>query len=90
MEDIQDLRTKLNLETARFPWRDLLVYFASGWVIQVHPSIDLIDVAVVLANDDKAQVQGWMNAGTVEKVSDAQAQAWLENDVELWTVVVKP
>ncbi len=53
-------------------------------------SLDLVDVAVQIARDNKEAVAHWMAAGQLGGVSDAQAQAWLEADAALWTVVVKP
>jgi hypothetical protein len=84
------LHKKLNLETALLPWKELLRHFASGNVIAVDNSLDLIHVAMSIAKDDKAAVKTWMAANHLLKVSDAQAQAWLARDAVLWTVVVKP
>jgi hypothetical protein len=84
------LRTKLNLETSRMPWKELLRYFAAGMVIAVSHELDLVDVAARIANDDKTSVQQWMLENRIAKVSDEQASAWLEADIALWTVVVKP
>lgn len=84
------LRAKLNGETARFAWKELQRFFASGTVIAVHDDLDLVDVALQIANDNKDAVARWMTAGQVGRVSDDQAQTWLEAEAELWTVVVKP
>ncbi|MDQ9169516.1 DUF2288 domain-containing protein [Oxalobacteraceae bacterium R-40] len=84
------LHHKLNMETAPMPWKELLKHFAAGIVIVVDNDLDLIQVAASVANDDKAAVKKWMLANQLMKVSDEQAQVWLEQDVLLWTVVVKP
>jgi hypothetical protein len=84
------LRAKLNLETSQMPWKELLRYFAAGTVIAVSNDLDLVDVAARISNDDKASVAQWMTENRVAKVSDTQATAWLEADVVLWTVVVRP
>jgi hypothetical protein len=84
------LHQKLNMETAPMPWRELLKHFAAGIVIVVDNDLDLIQVAASVANDDKAAVKKWMLANQLLKVSDTQAQDWLEQDALLWTVVVKP
>lgn len=91
-EDKKDelLRAKLNLETSRMPWKELQRYFAGGAMIAVSDELDLIDVAVRIANDDKAAVAQWLTEGRIGKVSDAQASAWLQADAALWAVVVKP
>ena len=84
------LHAKLNLETATMSWKDLERFFASGTLIAVEPELDLVEVAVHIANDDKATVEKWLKVGSIAKVSDTQAAAWHELDATLWTVVVKP
>jgi len=89
-EEGELLRAKLNGETARLPWKELQRFFASGAVILVHDQLDLIDVATCIASDDKHAVAQWLAEGRIGKVSDAQAQSWLDAELSLWTVVVKP
>ena len=84
------LHAKLNLETAQMSWKELERYFASGALICVGNELDLVDVAVHVANDDKSAVTQWLSRGSIGKVTDAQAQAWHETDAALWAVVVKP
>lgn len=88
--DIAPLRAKLNSETARSPWHALLRFFASGDVVAVSDELDLVEVALCLAANDQVAVAAWLEGGSVAKVTDEQARAWLEEDAELWTVVVKP
>lgn len=84
------LRANLNLEASRIAWKELLRFFAGGSVIAVAVELDLLDVAVHIAQDNKAQIERLMLAHQVAKVSDAQAREWLERDIDLWAVVVKP
>lgn len=84
------LRAKLNQETAQMPWKELQRYFAGGMIIAVSPELDLVDVALRIANDDTAAVKQWMSDNRIAKVSDAQALAWWDADITLWAVVVKP
>ncbi len=84
------LRARLNGETARFAWKELQRFFAAGTVIAVDDALDLVEVALQIANDNKTAVAQWMADGKVGQVSDAQAQSWLQSDAALWTVVVKP
>lgn len=91
MEKKDDLlRAKINGETARYQWKDLQRFFAAGTVIAVHDELDLVEVAMRIANDDTEAVRQWMADGRVGQVSDEQASTWLEADASLWTVVVKP
>ncbi|HYD60340.1 MAG TPA: DUF2288 domain-containing protein [Noviherbaspirillum sp.] len=85
-----ELRAKINGETSRMPWKALDRFFASGTVISVSNDLDLVEVAYCIATDDKNAVAQWMAENRVGRVTDAQAHAWTEADVSLWTVVVKP
>lgn len=85
-----ELRNKVNRETARLPWTELIKHFAQGNVVWVANSLDLVDVAVRISHDDKANISQWMNAGLIAKVSDQQAQDWLVANAQLWASVVSP
>jgi hypothetical protein len=89
-DEMQARRKKLNQETARIPWQELLRQFAAGNVLWVSDELDLIEVALRISLDDSAQVQEWLAQQQLGKVSDAQAQAWLDQAVQLWAVVVNP
>lgn len=90
MTDINILRNKINLETAAYPWSELLRHFASGAVLVVKPGLDLVEVALLMAQDHADEIAALLGEGYLAKVSDEQAQAWLEQDAQHWTVVVKP
>ena len=84
------LKTKLNLETARLPWADLARYFAGGQLVRVASDMDLLTVAVAVAEDHSTQVSHWLEAGLVRPVSDDEARCWHETQATLWAVVIKP
>jgi hypothetical protein len=89
-DDHASLHDRINSETARYPWRELQRFFASGAVVAVAPDLDLVEVAISIAKDDTVAVRQWMAEQRIGRVSDLQAQAWLEADAQLWTVVIKP
>lgn len=89
-ENDTDLRLKINSETARLPWTELVKHFASGTVVWVANELDLVDVAVRISHDDKATITQWMAQGNIAKVSDRQAREWLDSDASLWAAVVHP
>jgi hypothetical protein len=87
----QDIdRININLETSRIAWKELQRYFASGAAIFVSDTLDLVDVALQISKDNRAQVAQWMEAGQIARVTDAQALAWYEADAEVWAVVARP
>lgn len=89
-EDQELLRAKLNLETARIPWQTLQGFFAAGDVLAAAADLDLVEVAVQMACDNRTQVAAWLESGRLAPVSDDQARAWHAASAEVWAVVVKP
>jgi hypothetical protein len=83
-------RAKVNLETSQIAWNELQRFFASGSAVFVASSLDLIDVAYQFSVDNRDQVTEWMQNNQIALVSDQQALKWLEDDVNVWAVVVKP
>jgi hypothetical protein len=89
-ESIEILRAKLNGETARVAWAELQRHHARGVVVHVAGELDLIEVAVAMAQDDGAAVSQWMQSGQMVKMTDEKAMDWLKRDPDLWSVVVAP
>ncbi|MDO7653730.1 MAG: DUF2288 domain-containing protein [Porticoccus sp.] len=83
-------REELNAETAKILWKELEKFFANGTTIYVSPDLDLIDVALEVCQDNKAQMEQWMAEGRVGQVSDDKAIEWMEAETTVWSVVVKP
>ena len=84
------LRSRLNQETARLPFTELLRHFAAGSVVKVASDLDLVEVAVQFSQDNKQQVAAWLAAEKVMRAQDSDAQKWQEVGQELWAVVVSP
>jgi hypothetical protein len=89
-ESPDEIKARLNLETSRIHWHELQTYFAKGQVVRVAPELDLLEVAVQLTADNKAQFQHWMGQGQVGDVSPDLARDWYDRNAELWAVVVAP
>lgn len=86
----EEILAKINQETSKMAWTELLPFFAKGMAIYVSHNLDLIKVAYALSKDDKAQLEAWMKEGLVSNVSDDQATAWHESNVVVWATVIKP
>lgn len=84
------LYAKLLGETAPIAWQELQPFFARGVVLWVAAGLDLIAVALAVAEDDKASIAAWLAAGQVNALSAAQAEDLLARDPPLWAVVVAP
>jgi len=88
--DIEVMRAALNAETARIDWSELQPFFARGAIVRVSAALDLVDVAVHMALDDKIAIAAWLEKEQLGKVSDETARDWHERNPSLWTVVVAP
>ena len=84
------IEQRLNLQTAKIAWSELLRSFAAGKVVYVDQSLDLIEVAAAMHRDDTGRIARLMASGRVALVSDAQALAWTNISADLWAVVVSP
>ncbi len=84
------LAEKLNLETGKMEWSELQTYFARGIVIVVTAGQDLIETAVQLTEDNKAQIEAMIESGQLVRANDDHARNWLETDPLFWAVVVTP
>jgi hypothetical protein len=77
--------------TARIDWKDLEPHFARGELLEVDASLDLVEVAQALIDDNSAAVKGWMQQNLLTSLADARAADWHQRDPEtLWAVVIRP
>lgn len=84
------IRAKINTETALISWEELQRYYAGGSMLFVDASLNLLDVALALCNDDKSRFEQWLEAELVGAVTDAMALQWFENKSQMWCTVIAP
>ncbi|WP_310446786.1 DUF2288 domain-containing protein [Thiobacillus sp.] len=84
------LRAKLVLETARLGWKELERHFARGDVIRVAVGTDLIDAALLIAENDTATAQAWLADGHIARAEMHDAEDWHARQPQFWAVVVAP
>lgn len=85
-----ELRRKLASETGPIPWAELQRHFARGSLIKVASGLDLVEVAMRIADDDAAAVKAWFEAGLIARANDDHAKAWQASERMLRAVVVAP
>lgn len=85
-----NLKQKLNLETGKLTWSELQTFFARGVVIIVTPSLDLIEVAVQLSEDNAQAIEQMINKGDITRANDDHARDWVERSPNFWSVVISP
>jgi hypothetical protein len=62
-----DLTEKLEAEIFEVPWQHLAQHAARDGVIIVAHALDLLTVAMAVAQDDSVQVGAWMESGGLRK-----------------------
>lgn len=88
--EFESVKDKLHGETARINWQDLQRFFAQGAVLHVSSNLDLIEIAVLFAEDNAEQLEPLLESLEIRQPSNDQARNWYANNVELWSVVVAP
>ena len=83
-----DLRAHLANEVHRVDWQPLAAHARRGGLVLVDTRLDLVEVAVAVAQDDTVQVQRWMEARQLLKPTDAQVDSWKSETEERFTVVI--
>lgn len=86
----QELKARLNSETARLGWPELQRHFARGVVVVVAPGMDLVEVATRMSMDDGETLGQWLADNKVRRASEDDARRWVASDASFWAVVVAP
>ena len=89
-QEPSSLYAKLLGETASITWKELEPFFAKGALLWVDASLDLIEAAEAMAENQAEKVSAWLAAEKVGKVSATRALDLVERDPLLWAVVVSP
>jgi len=87
-----ELKELLNGQTGKLSWSELQRHFARGSVIIATPELDLIQVGIKIIEDDKAQIEAWLNGGQLTRATDDHARDWqaMQPHPEFWSTVVAP
>jgi hypothetical protein len=86
----QSTQQKLHSETALMHWADLQKFFAQGKILYVDNSLDLVEMAVLFADDLADELAPHLLSELIVQPSNQLAKRWYDAKVELWTVVVAP
>ncbi len=78
-------------DLAEVSWRELKIHLQRDAIIVVAADLDLIHVAVAVAEDDKSQVETWINANQLGKPTEKQLESWeKEPDTPFKMLIVQP
>lgn len=84
------LREKLRGEIMAATWPDLVYQFARGGLLLLAPSADLLEVAVAVARDERAQVERLMAERRLWRARDEDARGFQETSARFQFVIVQP
>ncbi|MDH3976776.1 MAG: DUF2288 domain-containing protein [Deltaproteobacteria bacterium] len=86
----ENLREKLEKEVGPADWKVIGPHYTRGAVIIVSSELDLIDVAIKVAQDDVDLVQDWIKEEKLLRPTPDDAKEWKEKGIELSSIVVSP
>ena len=81
---------QLNLETAQIKWLDLQVFFAKGKLLIVDDSIDLIETASLIADNDTTKISELIESHKIAFATIEWAKQHCKELTDFWAVVVSP
>ena len=83
-----ELRAHLANEVHRVDWKPLAPHAKRGGLVLVDSRLDLVEVAVAVAQDDSARVKQWMDAQQLLKPTVDQVESWESETEERFTIVI--
>lgn len=81
-------REKLRAQCGPVFWSDLAAHAKRGALVEIDPSLDLLDLAVAFANDDAPRVKSLLEQGLVRRPSPERVEAWSRETDSRWDAVV--
>ena len=87
---MEKIREKLEKEVGPADWKVIGPHYNRGAIIIVSPELDLIDVAIKVAEDDVELVQDWIKDEMLLRPTPDDAKQWEETGRELTSIVVSP
>ena len=78
-------------DQAEVSWRELKIHLQRDSIIVVAEELDLIAVAVAVADDDKTLVEAWIGEEQLGKPTEEQLKSWEEeSDNRFKMLIVQP
>lgn len=86
----QTLRQELSESLGFLSWSELERHFARGVVVVASSEIDLLEVAWVMARDQRGIFSAWLAQGLVGPARDDEARRWQAGEILLRAIVLAP
>lgn len=71
-----DFRKQFERDLAEVGWKDLRIHLQRDAIILVAADLDLLEVAIAVAEDRKEQVADWISGAQLSKPTAEQVAAW--------------
>ena len=71
-------------------WSYLKPHFEAGNLVYVDPSLDLKSAGLAFAEDNKLQVQAWIQSGDLVQPCELHAQHWEASGTRFTAMIVRP
>lgn len=81
MAESTDFRDQFKNDLAEVDWKDMRIHLQRDVIILVADDLDLVDVAVGVAEDNKDQISLWISSGKLVKPTREQLDQW-ENQLD--------
>ncbi len=85
---MENLRKRLTEDIADVNWNDIKPHAQRNAVIVVNENLNLLDVGVAIAQDDKIVVERWITENLISKPSNEQLSHWNDNTTQLFTTLI--
>tara|TARA_B100000029_G_scaffold235542_1_gene232681 strand:- start:2251 stop:2565 length:315 start_codon:yes stop_codon:yes gene_type:complete len=90
-QNYQNLYKKLQEEKTEISIKDLQVHQKRRALILVSDTLDITDVAVLVALDDKKSIENWLSKNLIENVEDDQFKKMMHNENKIFSfIIVQP
>ena len=78
-------------DLAEVSWRELKIHLKRDAIIIVAAELDLIDVGVAVADDEKASVETWIASNQLNKPTEKQLESWEQaSEKRFQMLIVQP
>lgn len=85
---MSDLRAELAEGLDEAEWHWLLPHAERDSLILINPGLDIVDVAMAIANDDTARVQRWISESLITKPSQVQLANWNQEQSKRFNALI--
>ena len=90
-QNYQNLYKKLQEEKTEISIKDLQVHQKRKALILVSDTLDITEVAVLIALDDKKSIENWLSKSLIENVEDDQFKSMTQNNNKIFSfIIVQP